>query len=323
MIKLVNDYNKKGGTIMKKISKVLMSMILLMSLGLWQTSDSAQATELPKCTMTIESDRHNDKNNVFAQASGPCKGLVEGYYAVAANVFHIVGMASYPVTKNGQTFKVGISTDPWDAELTVYTVLKTVKEEPKTEPIKSEPVKEQPKTEQPKTEQPMTEQPKTEQPKTQPVTTTQPKTQTAPKQETKTTTKPVVTQPKTTTSTTPKSETTTKTTNASQQKSTETSKTDSQKVAVASNSAETEKENENKEEVKEEVADEKEDASDASKEDEGGEKEKDIEVVEKASGEIASETTETDSSAVWVILGLLAMIMTGAAIWFFKFRKVR
>lgn len=322
MIKQVNDYNKKGGTIMKKLSKVLMSMILLMSLGLWQTSDSAQATELPKCTMTIESDRHNDKNNVFAQASGPCKGLVEGYYAVSANVFHVVGMVNYPV-KNGQKLTVGISTDPWDAELTVYTVLKTVTEAPKTEPIKSEPVKEEPKTEQPKTEQPKTEQPKTEQPKTQPVTTTQPKTQTAPKQETKTTTQPVTTQPKTTTSKTPKSESTTKTTNASEQKTTETPKTDAPKVAVDSNSEETKKENEKDEDVNEEVAEEKEEASDAAEQDEGGEEEKDIEVVEQASGEIASETTETSTSGVWTILGLLALIMTGAAIWFFKFRKVR
>ncbi|HAM79247.1 hypothetical protein [Ornithinibacillus bavariensis] len=102
--------------------------------------------------MTIKSDVHDWNNK--AQADGPCRGLVQGYYLPASDVFPesfgIIGMANYEITKNGKQFTIGTPKHPYgESVLTVYIVkVAELKPEPRPESKKEN----KPKTTQPKEE---------------------------------------------------------------------------------------------------------------------------------------------------------------------------
>jgi hypothetical protein len=118
----------------QKAINVLVIAAVLIGLNILAMSEKVYAEEMQKgkCEMTIYSNKHDWTNQ--AQASGPCAGLVTGYYN---GTFHIYGMTTAEVNHNGQVFDVGTPAYKFPtSDLTVYIVVVT---EPKPEQKQPDP----------------------------------------------------------------------------------------------------------------------------------------------------------------------------------------
>lgn len=150
-----------------QLKKALLKVIsvLVFVLVLFPVVANAEELQPGQCEMTIESDKHTPQSP--AQATGPCNGLVEGYYVAGQDRFGIAGMVTATVTSNGQKFTIGTPKHPYgESILTVYIVKKNPpkQEEPKDEKPKEEPKDDKPKQEQP-TQPPKQDKPKQDKPK--------------------------------------------------------------------------------------------------------------------------------------------------------------
>ena len=156
---------------LKKALLKVMS-VLVFVLVLFPVVANAEEVKPGQCEMTIESDKHTMNNP--AQATGPCNGLMIGYYVAEADRFGIAGMVRATVTSSGQQFTVATpQIEHGQSILTVYIVKKNPpkQEEPKDEKPKEEPKDDKPKQEQPtdtaEQDKPKQDKPKQETPKTQ------------------------------------------------------------------------------------------------------------------------------------------------------------
>lgn len=129
--------NKRGNQWLS----VLIIMMVLTVMNVTSASEKVFASESPKgkCEMTIYSNKHDWNNH--AQASGPCAGLVTGYYN---GTFHIYGMTTDEVTHNGQVFDVGTPAYKYPtSDLTVHIVVvkesKPEEKKPDPKPIEKKP----------------------------------------------------------------------------------------------------------------------------------------------------------------------------------------
>ncbi|MEH6988379.1 hypothetical protein V7021_11070, partial [Cytobacillus firmus] len=127
--KIEKNSRESRGRRMRKFMKATLATILAANIGGIFQSNSVEASSKASCSMTIQSDIHTENN--WANATGPCNGLVNGFYSSSANNFHVVGHVNTQVTRSGQKFTISIFEEPFQAELTVTTILKA---KPKPEP---------------------------------------------------------------------------------------------------------------------------------------------------------------------------------------------
>ncbi|MFD1608814.1 hypothetical protein [Oceanobacillus luteolus] len=123
---------KKGKILSAAVVVGMVSNLALSSATFAQDSQLEPGT----CGMTINTEVHTWSNK--AQATGPCEGLVEGYYLADNGEPWLIGGVTQPVDYSGQQFVIGTPNHPYgESILTVY--IESQPEEP-TEP--QEPVEE-------------------------------------------------------------------------------------------------------------------------------------------------------------------------------------
>ncbi len=118
---------------MKKRSLFSLGIAVIFGFSLF-TSSPIEAEELKtgKCSITITSD--NVEGN-YAQATGPCKGFIWGWYVPSDGSWVIDGSVTATV-HNGQKLYFYLpptAGDYYNYELTVTTIKKEKQEAPKTE----------------------------------------------------------------------------------------------------------------------------------------------------------------------------------------------
>lgn len=120
---------------MKNLKRLFLSMLavfLLIGFGVPQIAYGQGAN--PKCTLTIESDKHTGFNK-RAYASGVCSDNVYGAYFAEPDNFIIGGMVSDSVKAGTYQYVIGSPHSPTgEADLTVHAIKKATAPKPKPEP---------------------------------------------------------------------------------------------------------------------------------------------------------------------------------------------
>src|SRR5690606_11737835 len=110
----------------------MLAVFLLIGFGVPQIAYGQGAN--PKCTLTIESDKHTGFNK-RAYASGVCSDNVYGAYFAEPDNFIIGGMVSDSVKAGTYQYVIGSPHSPTgEADLTVHAIKKATAPKPKPEP---------------------------------------------------------------------------------------------------------------------------------------------------------------------------------------------
>ena len=135
--------------------RTLFLFVVLIMFMAFPLSINAGEEELEpgQCEIRIESDKHTFTNP--ASATGPCNGLIRGYYWEEYDRFDIDGPVTRRGVENGDVFLVGTPKHPYgESNLTVYVVKNNPpkQEKPKEEKQEKPPKKEKSKPKEEKQE---------------------------------------------------------------------------------------------------------------------------------------------------------------------------
>ncbi|RPF57030.1 hypothetical protein [Aquisalibacillus elongatus] len=111
------------------MKNILLLITILIGMGmLLPQSMFAEEENLPECTITIESAKHDDQNKAIA--TKPCGDEVRGFYASNVDSFLLTGASTGHVKENGEKHTIYLVNDDHPkAILTVYIKRNHDKEE--------------------------------------------------------------------------------------------------------------------------------------------------------------------------------------------------